>query len=210
MTKNVDIETLRTNLEQARKEYETVGRKVIRLYNALEKAVEIQNKANKNYGFEEALVTHTKVGENSFGYKWLQQRLPYGNGLEMRGMYRPATNQWTLSISIKRDAPDKHLVHIAKEIETVLPFMKAGSLANYAYDKPGPASELDGWKAFSINIFEPVLELCLREDGAWVIATRNYRWSFTEPMTLMEALRYIRKTYGQRPYSEPDDEEEDY
>lgn len=92
--------------------------------------IQLEIESRREVTLENMLEVYLPSGENSVGYKWLQDRTWKGewkdSGLAFQGSYWPETNQRVLSIRLERDAGDEKLTGLEALLAQVMPSVKAG------------------------------------------------------------------------------------
>lgn len=210
-------------LEGLRAEYAKLGQGITTEVEKIKK-LEAQRAQIVPQTLAEALVTYTKTGENSEGYKALQERTYKGDwkdtGFGMFGEYWVETNQRCLSLRLDRTWDDERLAKLIPIIEEVMPAILPGAAVD-KYDKDAPlkltskgaSADPKTIKVLQIRTcgYETNWMLGLMADGDWVVFDqRNMRYNRARLTgTLMECLQDARTHLAAEGWPETSDEDEE-
>lgn len=183
--------------------------RVTRNYNKL-KAINLEIESRQEVTLEAMLETYIASGENSVGYKWLQDRTWKGewkdSGIGYMGSYWQETNQRVLTIRLSEKDSDEKLEKLEKLIVgEIMPAIKAGAYEAERGDlkllSKGSSIPLKDLKILDVS----AADLCQYHNwqlgempnGEWVIFdSYTAKFSFGRARlvgTLRECLEEIRK-----------------
>lgn len=174
---------------------------------------------------EAMLETYLPSGENTIGYKWLQDKSWKGDwkdtGLIYAGSTWNNTNQRILTVRIpSRSFTDQQLSDLEKLIQGIMPSIKAGAYDAKSGDlklmSKGSSVPLKDLKVLSIQ--DPGCgefsswNLAEMPDGNWVIFdayTADKSWGRARLTgTLLECLQEVRQYLSNDPRNSDDDEDD--
>ena len=205
----------------AKKALKLAEARVTRNHNKL-REINLEIESRQIVSLETMLETYIASGENSVGYKWLQDRTFKGEwkdtGMGFMGSYWQETNQRVLTIRLSGSDSDEKLTKLeALLVSEIMPVIKAG-----AYDEKrgslklmskGSSVPLKDLKVLDISAADlnqyHNWQLAEMPSGEWVIFdsyNAKYDWGRARIVgTLRECLEEIRR-YLNIDYKEDEDD----